>query len=185
MKRYFLIAPANPQNLLLTVDMLKGPALEYRGDLTLVGPASHGYDAMPRDRALLCIDADDGGIYRPDSGKHGTTLGNVLEHMLSRPVKNAVFHGDAAPFLFETRDPTLLTRAMTRAKIGEQDIKDALYGKPIRLFEPTLVTLVCETFRLVCDACRTSERHGEYPSLTFEQILTSVAVDRSEQSQAA
>ncbi len=185
MKRYFLIAPANPQSLLLTVDMLKGPVLEYRGDLTIMGLASQGYDALPRDRALLCIDADEGGIYRPESGKHVTTLGNVLEHMLSRPVKNAVMHGDTVPLLFETRDPTLLTRAMKRSDVGEQEIKEAIYGNPIRVFESMLVRTVCETLRIVCDAALTAQRRGEHTSLTFADILTSVKVDRSEQSQAA
>jgi hypothetical protein len=185
MKRYLLIAPANPQMRLLTVDMLSGPTLAYRGDLTLIGQAGSGHEAIPRDRAMLCIDTDEGSIYRPEGDGTVTFLGSILEHMLSRPVKNAVFHGDAVPLLFETRDPTLLTRAMQRAEVSAQDIKDALYGKAIRVFEPTLARIVCETLRIVCDASRTALKHGEHPSVCFDRILSSVHVQRTEQEAAA
>jgi hypothetical protein len=184
-KRYFLLAPANPQMRLLTLDMLDSPEIEYRGELTLKGTAAHGYDALPRDRSILCINSDTGYVYRPDGDKTVTSLGSILEHMLSRPVKNAVYHGDAAPLLFTTQDETALRMAMQRAGVPEQDIKDALYGKAIRLFEPTLVNIVCEAFRLVSEETVRSRKEGRIPSYGLDRILSRVSVDRSEQNQAA
>lgn len=185
MKRYLLLSPANPHMRLLTIDMLMSPEIRYRGDLTLIGPSAQGYEALPSDRTILCIDADEGSVYRPEGNGAVTFLGSILEHVLSRPVKNAVFHGEAASFLFETRQETYLRRAMERAEVEAQAIKDALYGKPISLFEPTLTRIVCEAFRIVCDVNAGALKRKEPASLRIDQILQQVSVDHSEENVAA
>lgn len=186
MRRYLLVAPANPHLRLLTVDMLKSWNLSYRGDLTLMGPAAQDHATLPWDKALLCIDADRGTIYRPEGDGTVTYLGNAIEHCISRPVLNAVYHGDAAPLIFTTEQETLLRRAMERAKIEPQAIKDALYGKAVSLFEPDLARVLCEALRLVCDYNLSQKSHpGHVKPVALGEILTTVKVDRSTASAAA
>ena len=180
MRQYLMLATEEAALQLLTVDMLTSWKLCYRGDLVLRGPSARDRGALPRERNLLCIDTDTGGIYRPEGDGTTTALGNAIEHLISRPVLNAVYHGDSVPLLFTTQQETNLRRAMQRAEIGEDDYRRALAGEAVRLCQPQLARLICEALRIVTDYTYDRQAGTSVMVQTFKGILTTVKVDRAQ-----
>ncbi len=166
--------------------MLKGAGLVYRGDLIVRGPSqATRHKCLPQEKNLLCINVDNGHIYRPEDQALVTFLGSVIEHLISKPVQNAVSHGDRVPLLFETRQETALARAMRASEFADADVKAALGGRAVVTHEPQLARLVCETLRIVTDYTHDRLHNNRKEMMLVDEILTSVKVDRTADSIAA